>query len=188
MLADLGSASQPNSKRSFVMIGKIKSLKELFGIELHYAYDCEQKLVNKGLPTMIENAGAPELKAALEHHLEETRTHVMRLERVFNVAGLQPDTKGNDILDKMLSAAKDSVSNIDGSPLRDAALILNGNQVEHYEIAMYGTLVALARHLGFRDAIVPLEETLKEEKAADAKLTQLAETNLNAQAARHVTA
>jgi len=170
------------------MIGKVRSLRELFGIELCYAYDCEQKLVNKGIPTMIENVGTSELRAALEHHLEETRNHVLRLERVFAALGTEPDTKGNDILDKMLAAAKDSVGNIDDSPLRDAALIANGNQVEHYEIAMYGTLAAFAKHLGLREAVGQLEETLREEKAADAKLTQLAEALLNSQAARHTTA
>ena len=166
------------------MIGKVKSLRELFGIELSYAYDCEQKLVKKGLPSMIENAGSPELRSALEQHLEESRGHAMRLQQVFAALGTSPDTKDNEILDKMMSAAKDSVSNIDESPLRDAALIINGNAVEHYEIAMYGSLAALAKHLGLHDAVAPLEQTLKEEKAADAKLTQIAESLLNIRAAR----
>lgn len=167
------------------MLGKVKSLQELFEIELRYAYDCEQKLVKKGLPTMIESAGSPELRSALERHLEETRGHISRLERVFQSMGAEPQTKDNEILDKMLSAAKDSVSNIDDSPLRDAALIVNGNQVEHYEIALYGSLAAFARNLAIDDAIEPLEQTLKEEKAADAKLTQIAETGMNPRAAKH---
>ena len=165
------------------MIGKVKSLRELFGIALCYAYDCEQKLIKKGLPSMIENASSPELRSALEHHLEETRGHVMRLEQVFAALGTSPDTKDNEILNKMMSAAKDSVSNIDDSPLRDSALVVNGNIVEHYEIAMYGSLAALAKHLGLRDAVSPLEQTLKEERAADAKLTQIGETMLNIKAA-----
>lgn len=76
-------------------------------IELCYAYDCEQKLVNKGLPSMIENVGSPELRS-LEQHLEETRGHIMRLEQVFAALGTSPDTKDNEILDKMMNAAKDS--------------------------------------------------------------------------------
>jgi ferritin-like metal-binding protein YciE len=166
------------------MFGKVKSLRELFGIELQYAYDCEKKLVEKGLPAMIENANSPELKQALQQHLQETRGHVQRLQRVFQVAGSEPDSKDNEILDKMMSAAKDSVSNIEDSPLRDAALIVNGNTVEHYEIGLYGSLLAFAKHLGLQSAIAPLEETLKEEKAADAKLTQIAESMLNVRAAR----
>jgi ferritin-like metal-binding protein YciE len=108
---------------------------------------------------------------------------------VFGAIGAKPDTKTNDILDKMLSAAKDSVSNIDDSPLRDAALIVNGNQIEHYEIAMYGSLAAFARNLALDDALGLLEQTLKEEKAADAKLTQIAEAGMNPRAvARRQTA
>jgi ferritin-like metal-binding protein YciE len=167
------------------MFGKVKSLQELFEIELRYAYDAERKLVEKGLPSMIESARSPELKAALQQHLAETKGHVARLERVFGVLGVEPETKGNDILDEMLSAAEDSVSNIEDSPLRDAALIINGNQVEHYEIAMYGTLASFARNLGLQNAVLPLEQTLQEEKAADAKLTQIAETAMNSRAARH---
>ena len=167
------------------MFGKVKSLQELFEIELRYAYDAELKLVEKGLPSMIESASSPELRSALQQHLEETRGHVARLERVFGAIGVEPETKGNDILDEMMSAAKDSASNIEDSPLRDAALIINGNQVEHYEIALYGTLVSFARSLGYNEAIQPLEQTLKEEKAADAKLTQIAETAMNSRAARH---
>jgi ferritin-like metal-binding protein YciE len=167
------------------MFGKVKSLRELFEIELRYAYDCEQKLVEKGLPSMIESASSPELRSALQQHLEETRGHVTRLQRVFSLLGVEPDTKSNEIIDEMMSAAKDSASNIEDSPLRDAALIVNGNQVEHYEMAMYGTLSAFARSLGLDDAIQPLEQTLKEEKAADAKLNQIAETAMNLRAARH---
>jgi ferritin-like metal-binding protein YciE len=170
------------------MFGKVNSLRELFELELKYAYDCEQKLVKKGLPNMIENAGSPELKSALEQHLQETRTHVARLEQVFSRLGVAPDTKDNDIFDEMASAAKDSISNIDSSPLRDCALIVNGNVVEHYEIALYGSLVSFARNLGLQDAVSTLEQTLKEEKAADAKLTEIGETLMNAKAAKVRTA
>src|ERR1051326_5341936 len=130
------------------MLGKVKSLRELFEIELTYAYDCEKKLVDKGLPTMIENAGSTELRSALQQHLQETRNHISRLDRVFSAIGKSPDTKTNDIFDKLTSATKDSISNFEQSPLRDAALIANGNLVEHYEIATYGTLASFARSLG----------------------------------------
>ncbi len=169
------------------MFGKVKSLRELFEIELAYAYDCEQKLVEKGLPTMIENATYPQLQATLKQHLQDTMKHVVRLEEVFASIGSEPKTKSNDILDKMMGAAKDSVSNIDPSALRDSALIVNGNLVEHYEIAIYGSLVAFARNLGLQKVAGLLEETLGEEKQADAKLTQLAES-MNPQAARQQTA
>jgi ferritin-like metal-binding protein YciE len=176
------------SGKDLIMIGKIKSLREFFEVELGYAYDCEKKLAEKGLPSMIENANSPELRTALQQHLQETQSHVTRLERVFGAIGADPKTQSNEILDKMTGAAKDSVSHFEASPLRDVALVLNGNQVEHYEIALYGSLVALARSLGLQNAVGPLEETLKEEKAAGAKLTQLGEALLNTKAAKYQTA
>lgn len=166
------------------MFTKVKSLNELFEIELQYAYDCERKLVEKGLPDMIEAARSSELRAALQQHLQETRAQIARLESVFSAAGVQPKTRGNDIIDKMISAAKDSASNIDDAALRDTALIANGNQVEHYEIALYGSLAEFARRLGLERAVGPLQQTLEEEKNADATLTQLGTTMLNAKAAR----
>lgn len=166
------------------MFGNVKTLRELFEIELRYAYDAEKTLVDKGIPSMIESASSPELRSALQAHLNETQTHVTRLERVFGALGVKPETKSNDILAKMAAAAKDSTSNIEESSLRDAALIANGNAVEHYEIALYGTLVSFAKALGLQNVAGPLQETLEEEKKADAKLTQLAESVTNSRAAR----
>jgi ferritin-like metal-binding protein YciE len=158
---------------------KIQSLRELFEFELRYAYDCERKLTEKGLPTMIEAASSGELRSALQQHLQETRTHLARLEQVFSQTGLQAKTRDNDIVDEMESAVKDTVSHIDASPLRDAALILNGNKVEHYEMAIYGTLVEFARQLGMQESIPLLQQTLDEEKAADAKLTEIGKAAVN---------
>jgi len=180
--------TQQDTTKESNMFGKVKSLRELFGIELNYAYDCEQKLVEDGLPAMIENVVSPEVRSALEQHLEETRKHVTRLEEVFDMIGIEPKTKSNAILSEITDAAEDSVSNIEESPLRDAALIVNGNMVEHYEIALYGSLAAFARKLGLQKAVGLLEETLAEEKKADAKLTQLGENLANPDAARRQSA
>jgi ferritin-like metal-binding protein YciE len=158
---------------------KIENFRELFHIGLCYAYDCEQKLVKKGLPTMIDAASTPELRSALEQHLQETRIHVTRLERVFSLVGEEAKTKDDDVMDELADGAKTMISAIDASPLRDAALIVSGNQVEHYEMAIYGSLVAFAQQLGLREAATVLEQTLNEEKAADAKLTQIGETRVN---------
>ncbi|MGH9738845.1 MAG: ferritin-like domain-containing protein [Candidatus Acidiferrales bacterium] len=166
------------------MFTNIKNMNELFEIELRYAYDCEKKLVEKGLPSMIEAAQSPELRTALELHLEETRGQLRRLETAFATGGLTPETKSNRILSEIMDAAKDSAGNIESPEIRDAALIANGNMVEHYEIALYGTLVAWARQLGFDTTATLLEQTLQEEKAADAKLTQLASSSANVRAAR----
>lgn len=162
---------------------KIRTLRDLFDIKLRYAYDCEQKLVKKGLPTMIELASSSELRNALEQHLEQTREHVTRLEKVFAFAGTEVGTKGNDVFDKMAGAAKDN-EHVDSPSLRDAALISSGSEVEHYEIALYGSLTAWAQQLGLQDAANLLRQTLQQEKDADAKLTALGESSINREAAR----
>ena len=163
---------------------KIETMRDLFEIGLQYVYDCEQKLVKKGIPGMIKGASTPELKTALEHHLEETRAHVKRLEQVFSSVGVEADTEDNDIVDEMINAAEKIISHTDASPLRDAALIVSGNMVEHYEIAAYGSLVAFAQQLGFRDAVGLLQQTLEEEKAADIKLSAIGEKSVNPRAAQ----
>ena len=162
----------------------VDNFRELFEIGLRYAYDCEQKLVKKGIPTMIEASSSQELRSALQQHLEETRSHVTRLEQVFSAIGADAETEDNDIVDEMMSATKDMADEIDESVLRDAALIVSGNQVEHYEMAVYGSLVAFARQLGLNDAVRLLEQTLTEEKNADAKLSQIGESSINPRAAQ----
>ena len=163
---------------------KIENLRQLFETELRYTYDCEQKLVKKGLPTMISNATSPELRSALEEHLEETRSHITRLDRVFSIVGSEAKTEDNDVLDEITSSAKDMIDDIKVDSVRDAAIIVGGNKVEHYEMAIYGSLAAFARQLGFTEAASLLEETLEEEKTADAKLTQIAESLVNTQASQ----
>lgn len=163
---------------------KPKTMQDLFELLLRKANDCEQKLVKKVLPTMVDAASSPELKSALQQHLQETQTHVRRLEQVFSTTGKQADTEKAKILDEMTDEAEDVISDIDPSPLRDAALIVSGNQVEHYEMAIYGSLVSFAQQLGFNQAATLLQQTLDEEKAADAKLTQIAEQFVNTRASQ----
>ncbi len=168
---------------------KIKDLQSLFETGLRYAYDSEQKLAEKGIPSMIEAASSPELRNAFEQHLQETRNHVVRLQRVFGIIGAEPKTEDNDIIDEITDAAENMVdATEDGSPLRDAVLILSGNQVEHNEMASYGTLLAFAKQLGLNDAAQLLQETLNEEKAADAKLTQIGESSVNPKATQQLRA
>jgi ferritin-like metal-binding protein YciE len=133
---------------------------------------------------MIKGSTSPELRQALEQHLEETRTHVSRLDKVFAAVGVEADEEDNDVIDEMISGAEDIIGDIKASPLRDAALIVGGNSVEHYEMAIYGSLVAFAKQLGFRDAVNLLQQTLEEEKAADAKLTAIGESIVNPLAAK----
>jgi ferritin-like metal-binding protein YciE len=169
------------------MMGKIKTLRELFEVELRYAYDCELKLVKKGLPSMIESASSPQLRQGLEAHLRETQNHVSRLEGIFTLIGAPAETTSNAVLEELTKASKDSVAHIEDPALRDAALTVNGNFIEHYEMALYGSLLAFAQQLGLQQAVTVLNDTLQEEKAADQKLSQIAKS-LNQQAARTVAA
>jgi|SRR5271166_5160688 len=163
---------------------KIREFRGLFENGLRYAYDCEQQLVKKGIPSMIDASSSNELRTALEQHLEETRTHVTRLEQVFRIIGADAKTEDNDIIEDMIDATGNMVdATEDGSPLRDAALVVGGNLVEHYEMAAYGSLVTFARQLGLSEAVGLLQQTLDEEKAADAKLTQIGERSVNPKAA-----
>jgi ferritin-like metal-binding protein YciE len=163
---------------------KLETLRDLFEAELRYTYDCEQKLVKKGLPSMIEEASSAELRTALEQHLQETKIHVSRLERVFSLIRAEAKTEDNDVLDELTSSAKDCIGDAKTSGVRDAAIIMSGNKVEHYEIAVYGSLCAFAQQLGLQQAADLLQQTLNEEKAADAKLTRLGETMINTTAAQ----
>jgi len=168
---------------------KIKDLQGLFETGLRYAYDCEQRLVKKGIPKMIEASSSTELRNALQHHLEETRNHATRVERIFGMIGSEPKTEDNDIIAEITHATDHLVSATEErSPVRDAALIIGGNLVEHYEIAAYGSLLAVANHLGLGEAATLLGQTLNEEKAADARLTQIGETSVNQQAAQELKA
>src|SRR6185437_13599773 len=102
---------------------KIENLRQLFETELRYTYDCEQKLVKKVLPAMISHATSPELRSALEHHLEATRNHITRRERVCSIVGSEHKTEDNDVREEITSWAKDMIDDIKIESVRDAAII-----------------------------------------------------------------
>lgn len=159
----------------------IETMEDLFVEEIEDLYDAEQRLV-KALPKMAEAATSSELRSAFEDHLEQTRGHVRRLEEVFNELGRDAKTQTCEAMKGLIKEGEQIVDDIDQSPLRDAGMIGAANRVEHYEMAGYGTARALARSLGLSRAAQLLDETLEEEKQADAKLTQIAERSVNPQA------
>ena len=103
---------------------------------------------------------------------------------MFSIVGAEAKTEDNDVFDEMASATKDCIDDVKTPSVRDAALIVSGNKVEHFEMSIYGSLVAFAQQLGFPDAAQLLQQTLEEEKAADAKLTRLGESRINSTAAQ----
>ena len=158
------------------------TLHDAFIDELRDTYDAEKQLT-KALPKLAKAATAPRLREAFESHLEETRGQIDRLEQVF--ASLDEKVRGKHC-DGMAGIIKEGQSimeeEFDDSTM-DACLIAAGQRAEHYEMAAYGTLVAWATALGHSEAENLLQQTLDEEKAADEKLSALAEGGINRRAA-----
>ncbi|WP_292291757.1 ferritin-like domain-containing protein [Marivita sp.] len=160
----------------------IKDMDGLFVHTLRDIYYAEQQIV-KALPKMIDKATDPELKSGFETHLEETKGHVERLDKVFEMHGVDAKGVKCPAIDGIIKEAEDTAGEVDDTDVLDAALAAAAQAVEHYEISRYGTLVTWARELGRDDCASVLEETLAEEKATDQKLTRLAESRINRKAA-----
>jgi ferritin-like metal-binding protein YciE len=158
------------------------TLHDAFVDELRDAYDAE-KQITKALPKMVKAASSPELKAALQAHLEETREQITRLEEVF--ASLDEKVRGKhcDGMAGIIEEGKSVMEEDFDDATMDACIIASGQRVEHYEMAAFGTLVAWAQAMGHTEAADLLEQTLDEEKAADEKLTSIAEDGVNREAA-----
>lgn len=162
---------------------KINTFDELFQNGLEYMYDAEKQLT-QALPKIAQAASTPHLRQAFEQHLEETRMHVNRVEQVFTKLGLKASGKTNSVMEAMVHEAEQMIQHTDISPLRDTALIVAGNQVEHFEIGSYGSLRHFAQLMGHEEIISLLEDNLREEKEADRKLTQIGESEVNQEALR----
>lgn len=160
----------------------IKTLDDLFVHTLQDIYYAEQQIV-KNLPTMIDKAANPELRSAFQHHLRETQGHVTRLEQVFQMHGQPAKAVDCPAIDGILKEAKEIISDCGDAEVCDAAMLSAAQAVEHYEMTRYGSLIAFAKQLGRRDCASVLEKTLAEEKAADQKLTGIAESRINQMAA-----
>jgi len=165
------------------LFGKdIETMDNLFVHTLQDIYYAEKQIL-KALPEMEQKASNPQLKTAFKSHLEETKGHVQRLEKVFKMHGQEPKGVDCPAIDGIIEETNDIASDVSDKQVLDAALAAAAQAVEHYEMSRYGTLIAWAKQLGRADCASVLEETLKEEKAADMKLTKIAETQVNRQAA-----
>jgi ferritin-like metal-binding protein YciE len=160
----------------------IKSMDELFLHVLQDIYYAEKQIV-KALPDMIEKATNRELTAAFKSHLQETEKQVQRLEQAFELLGEKPKGTKCPAIDGIIDEANEIAGEIDNKKVLDTALIAAAQAVEHYEITRYGSLIAWADELGKNAVGKLLATTLKEEKAADKKLTTLGEKKVNLKAA-----
>ncbi len=158
-----------------------KTLTDLFHNQLQDAYSAETQ-ITKVLPKMAKAATAPDLRAGFEQHLTETKNQITRLEQVCQMVGCKTGGNTCEATGGLVAEGEEVMGmGLDPDAL-DAGLIAAAQKVEHYEIAVYGTLCTFAKQLGHADAARLLHETLEEEKRTDQKLTQLAERGINQKA------
>lgn len=158
-------------------------LRKLFLDELKDIYWAEKHLT-KALPKMQKSASSEALSDAIAEHLETTKVHVERLEEIFSLLGEKAVAKKCDGMEGLTSEGESVIEETeDGSATRDAGIIISAQKVEHYEISAYGSLRQLALTLGEEKVAGILEQTLREEKEADQLLTDIAENDINYEAA-----
>lgn len=145
-----------------------------------------EKALTKAIPKMIKNATSTDLIDALENHLSQTQNQVTRLEKVFNSIDKKAVAKKCEAMEGLIKEGQEIIEECEEGAMRDAGIISAGQKIEHYEIASYGTLRQFAETLNLTEAVDLREQTLNEEKAADEKLTEVAVTVVNVQAAEQL--
>jgi ferritin-like metal-binding protein YciE len=160
---------------------KLTNFHDLFVLKVQKLYDGEQQII-EALPKMIEMCTTPELKTAFESHLEETREQARKLEDLCSKLNIEPEGMANMGMEGIIEAGTEVMMANDKSPLLDAAIIATAQDVEHAEIAGYGTAATYAELLGIHEAKEVLGDILQEEKATDETLTQIAEQIINKEA------
>jgi len=159
----------------FITPNDFPSLRELYTAQLRYLLSAENQIVD-GLPVMIEHAQETQLKQAFQSHLQETRVHVERLERLLVDLINDRTDKKDPILTAIVGSGENITKETDAGAVRDAGLIATAQKVEHYEIASYGCARDWAETLGLNEHASILEQTLEEEKHADKLLTEISHT------------
>ena len=162
---------------------KLRSLHDLYVHELQDLYSAENQIL-KALPKMAEQASTSELRAAFEDHLQQTREHVSRLDRIFE--RLNVSSKGDKCegMKGIISEGENLMDEDSDESVCDAGLISSAQKVEHYEMAGYGSVRTYAQQLGYQEDSTLLQRTLDEEGEADKKLTRIAESRVNIEATR----
>ena len=163
----------PTQNLKGVFILMTETMRDLLVQEMQDLYDAEKQLV-KALPKMVKAASSEELSEAFGNHLEQTKGHVERMERAFEMLEQKPKAKSCAAMKGLISEAQERIEANEDGALADSAMICAAQKVEHYEIAGYGTLKAWAEELGLDDVAALLQETLDEEKEADQKLSDIA--------------
>lgn len=160
----------------------ITTFNDLFVHTLQDIYYAEQQ-ISKSLPKLVKAASSPELSKAFTKHLEETKGQIERLTQVFKEVGIPAKGVKCPAIDGILTEADELMSEIKDADVLDAALLSGAQAVEHYEITRYGTLIAWAEQLGFKESVKLLKQTLKEEETTDSLLSKMAISRVNKKAA-----
>lgn len=160
---------------------KLKSLQDLYMDELKDLYRAEQQIL-KALPKLTKAATSADLKNAFNTHFRQTEQHAQRIEEIFAEHDTKPKGKKCVGMEGVLEEGKELLQEKPEAEVLDAGLIGAAQRVEHYEMAAYGTARTHAQQLGYRHDVELLQKTLEEEKEADKKLTQIAESSVNAKA------
>ncbi len=156
-------------------------LEDLFLMHLKDIYHGEKQIL-AALPKMVDRASNSALRDALDKHRSETADQIDRLEQVFTMLQVSPSGEPCEAIEGLIEEGEELFENFQDSEVLDAGLIAAGQAIEHYEIARYGTLCAWAEQMGLQDAVALLEQTLAEEKNADASLNELALAGINERA------
>jgi len=170
----------------FTSSPRLDSMEALLIDQLQDLYDAEQRLT-KALPKVADACSNPALQHLIREHLRETEGQVVRLERAFSILGRPAKAKTCEAMKGLVAEGDEMIGATGEAAVKDAALIATAQRVEHYEMAGYGSARAFAHQLGQTEVARLLQETLDEEKAADQKLTQLADRSVNSRAT-HATA
>lgn len=163
-------------------MASLDSLDELLREELKDIYDAERQLT-KALPKLVKKASAGELRNAFEEHLRQTRKHVERLEHAFEQMGMPVRGKKCEGMQHLIAEGDEMIADAEDDATRDAVMIAAAQKVEHYEIASYGCVATYAELLGYDQVHELLGETLDEEERTDERLSDLAESVINVEAA-----
>jgi ferritin-like metal-binding protein YciE len=166
-----GKKSSRNGEESFTKLFE-DGLKDIYWVE---------KALVKAIPKMLKKAESEELISALEEHLSVTEAQVSKVEQVFEIIGKKPQAKPCVAMQGILEEGEETMEEFEGT-VRDAGIICSAQKVEHYEIASYGSLKAFAEIMGMEDVAQIFEEILEEEKEADMKLSEVAESSINMEA------
>jgi ferritin-like metal-binding protein YciE len=153
----------------------LDNLRELYVNQLQHLHSAETQITD-ALPKMIDKSTDPQLKRALQNHLQETRGHVARLEQILQNSVGKVDSKKNKGIAALITEGEDIITDASDEAVRDVGIIAAAQRVEHYEMASYGTVRTFAEILGRTEEADLLDKTLEEEKHADTVLTQIADT------------